>query len=99
MIQRSPELEALAGADDPAVGDASVRRKQLAGRLVLMLFGLFAAYFVLAGRRPAQRSVVADDEQFSTMGFRPPSFMREHDQPAKPAAPEVIQLPPPPPPP
>lgn len=99
MIQRSPELEALAGNDDPAVADGSVRRKQLAGGAVLILLGLVAGYFTLAGRQPLQGHVPAGDEEFSTTSFRPPSFMREREQPAKPTAPEVMELPPPPPPP
>ncbi|MBZ9747668.1 type IV secretion system protein VirB10 [Mesorhizobium sp. CO1-1-7] len=99
-MQRAPELEALAGNDNPAVADGSVRRKQLAGGVVLILLGLVAGYFTLAGLQPLQgHHVPAGDEEFSTTSFRPPSFMREREQPAKPTAPEVIELPPPPPPP
>ncbi|MEI9411906.1 type IV secretion system protein VirB10 [Mesorhizobium salmacidum] len=96
-MQRSAELEALAGNDDPAVADRSMRRKHLAGGVGLILLGLVAGYFTLAGRQPSQGHAPTGDEEFSTTGFRPPSFMREREQPAKPTAPEVIELPPPPP--
>ncbi|UCI10718.1 type IV secretion system protein VirB10 [Mesorhizobium sp. B1-1-8] len=99
MTQRSPELEVLASSGDAAVADPSVRRKQLAGGAVLVLLGLAAGYFVLAGRQPPPHDMLEGDEEFSTTSFRPPSFMREREPAPKPPAPEVIELPPPPPPP
>lgn len=101
MIQRSPELEALASQDESAIADRTVRRKQLIGGGTLILAGMIAGYFVVAGGRPQQRNILAGDEEFSTTTFRPPSFVRdgEPQQKPKPTEPEVIQLPPPPPPP
>ena len=39
-MKRSPELEALAGNDDPVVADSSVRGKHLAGGAIVILIGL-----------------------------------------------------------
>lgn len=99
MIQRSPELEALASRDEPMIADRTVRRKQLIGGGTLILAGMVAGYFVVAGGRPQQRDILAGDEEFSTTTFRPPSFVRDGGPQPKPTEPEVIQLPPPPPPP
>lgn len=99
MIQRSPELEAMARADEPAVADNSVRRKQLLGGSILVLAGVVAAYFVFAGDRPQRGDRLAGDEEFSTTSFRPPTFVRDGPAQPKPAQPEVLQIPPPPPPP
>jgi hypothetical protein len=99
LIQRSPELEAMARADEPAVADRSVRRKQWLGGSILVLAGVVAAYFVFTGGRPQQRDILAGDEEFSTTSFRPPSFVRDGAAHPKPAQPELLQIPPPPPPP
>lgn len=99
MIQRSPELEALASRDEPTISDRTVRRKQLIGGGTLILAGMIAGYFVVAGGRPQQRDILAGDEEFSTTTFRPPSFVPDGEPQPKPTVPEVIQLPPPPPPP
>ena len=53
LMQRAPELEALGKADEPVVADRSVRRNQLIGGGILVLFGLVAGYFVVAGRAAA----------------------------------------------
>ncbi|RTM10919.1 MAG: TrbI/VirB10 family protein [Hyphomicrobiales bacterium] len=98
-MQRSPELEALASSDEPAIADRSVRRKQLIGGAVLVLAGMVAGYFVVAGGRPQQRDMLSGDEEFSTTTFRPPSFVRDGEPQPRPAEPEVLQIPPPPPPP
>lgn len=99
MIQRSPELEAMASADEPAVADRSVRRKQLLGGGILVLAGVVAAYFVFTGGGQQRRDPLAGDEEFSTTTFRPPSFVRDGVTQPKPTEPEVLQIPPPPPPP
>jgi type IV secretion system protein VirB10 len=98
-MKRSPELEALAQEDDPAIADRSVRRKQLAGGALLILLGLAVGYMVLAGRQPPVRDMLDGDEEFTTTTFRPPSFVREGEPEPKPPAPEVVEIPPPPPPP
>lgn len=98
MIQRSPELEVLASGDEPAIADRNVRRKQLIGGGALILAGMVAGYVVVAGGRPQQRDMLSGDEEFSTTTFRPPSFVRDGEPQAKPAEPEVLQIPPPPPP-
>ncbi|RNJ42478.1 conjugal transfer protein TrbI [Mesorhizobium erdmanii] len=98
-MQRSPELEAMARADEPAVADYSVRRKQLLSGGILVLAGVAAAYFVFAGDRPQRGDRLAGDEEFSTTSFRPPTFVRDGPAQPKPAQPEVLQIPPPPPPP
>lgn len=98
-MKRSPELEALAGNDDPVIADTTVRRKQLAGGAVLILLGLVAGYVVLAGGQPPVRDMLDGDEEFSTATFRPPSFVREGEPEPEPPAPDVVQIPPPPPPP
>ena len=99
MIQRSPELEAMARADEPAVADNSVRRKQLLGGSILVLAGVVAAYFVFTGGRPQRGDRLVGDEEFSTTSFRPPTFVRDGPAQPKPPQPEVLQIPPPPPPP
>lgn len=99
MIQRSPELEVLASGDEPAIADRNVLRKQLIGGGALILAGMVAGYFVVAGGRPQQRDMLSGHEEFSTTTFRPPSFVRDGGEPQpKPAEPEVLQIPPPPPP-
>ena len=98
-MKRSPELEALAGNDDPVVADNSVRRKQLAGCAILIMVGLVAGYMVLAGRQPPVRDVLDGDEEFTTTTFRPPSFVREGEPEPEPPAPEIVEIPPPPSPP
>ncbi|MBZ9772600.1 type IV secretion system protein VirB10 [Mesorhizobium sp. CO1-1-8] len=98
-MQRSPELEAMASADEPAVADRSVRRKQLLGGGILVLAGVVAAYFVFTGGGQQRRDPLAGDEEFSTTTFRPPSFVRDGVTQPKPTEPEVLQIPPPPPPP
>ena len=99
MIQRSPELEALASGDEPAIAERTVRRKQIIGGGVLILAGVIAGYFVVFSGRPQQRDMLSGDEEFSTTTFRPPSFVRNGKPQPKPAEPEVLQIPPPPPPP
>ncbi|PSM16318.1 type IV secretion system protein VirB10 [Nitratireductor sp. StC3] len=98
-MKRSPELDALAGNDDPVVADTSVRRKQLVGGAVLVLLGIAAGYLVLAGRQPPVGDMLDGDEEFTTTTFRPPSFVREGEPEPDPPAPEVVQIPAPPPPP
>lgn len=99
MIQRSPELEAMARADESTVADRSVRRKQLLGGAILVLTGVAAAYFVVTGGQPQQGDALAGDEEFSTTSFRPPSFVRNGATQPKPTQSDVLQIPPPPPPP
>lgn len=98
-MKRSPELEALAGNDDPVVADNFVRRKQLAGGAVLILLGLAAGYMVLSSGQPPVRDMLDGDEEFTTTTFRPPSFVREGEPEPEPSAPEIVEIPPPPPPP
>lgn len=98
-MKRSPELEALAGNDDPVVADSSVRGKHLAGGAIVILIGLGVAYLVLASERTPVRDMLEGDEEFKTTTFRPPSFVREGDDEPGPelAAPEIVRIPPPPP--
>lgn len=98
-MQRGPELEALGKADDPVVADRSVRRNQLIGGGLLVVFGLVAGYFVIAGREQPARDMLEGDEEFTTTTFRPPSFVRDGEPQPEPTQPEVVELPPPPPPP
>jgi type IV secretion system protein VirB10 len=98
-MQRVPELEALGKADDPIVADRSVRRNQLIGGAILVLLGLVAGYFVVAGQQQPARDMLEGDEEFTTTTFRPPSFVRDGEPKPEPAKPEVLELPPPPPPP
>lgn len=96
-MQRGPELEALGKADDPVVADRSVRRNQLIGGGFLVVFGLVAGYFVIAGGEQPARDMLDGDEEFTTTTFRPPSFVRDGEPQPEPAKPEIIELPPPPP--
>lgn len=96
-MNRAPELAALGQADDPAVADRSVGRNQLLGGAALILSGLVAGYFVLAGPHAPTPDMLDGNEEFSTTTFRPPSFVRDGESQPKPALPEVIELPPPPP--
>jgi type IV secretion system protein VirB10 len=98
-MKRSPELEALGQNDEPVIADTSVRRKQLAGGVVLLLLGVAAGYMVIAGRQSPVRDMLDGDEEFTTTTFRPPSFVREGEPEPEQPAPEVVQIPPPPPPP
>jgi type IV secretion system protein VirB10 len=98
-MKRSPELEALGQNDDPVIADNAVRRKQLAGGVVLVLLGIAAGYLVLTGRQQPVRDMLDGDEEFTTTTFRPPSFVREGEPEPEPPAPEIVQIPPPPPPP
>ncbi|WP_192247980.1 type IV secretion system protein VirB10 [Mesorhizobium caraganae] len=102
-MKRSPELEAMLSQDEVAVASANVRRNQLIGFSALVIVGAVTAWFVLVGPRGRATNMVEGNEEFSTTGFRPPSFIRDQDKPVKPEAPAVINIPeppaPPPPPP
>ncbi|MET3594637.1 type IV secretion system protein VirB10 [Mesorhizobium shonense] len=96
-MQRAPELIALGQGDDAEIADRSLRRGQLIGGGLLVAAGLVVAYFALAQNKPT-RDVVDGEEEFSTTGFRPPSFMREAGKQPEQPEPKVLELPPPPPP-
>ncbi|TIQ37172.1 MAG: TrbI/VirB10 family protein [Mesorhizobium sp.] len=96
-MQRAPELIALGQGDDAEIADRPLRRGQLIGGGLLVAAGLIAAYFALAQNKPTS-DVVDGEEEFSTTGFRPPSYMREVGKQPEPAEPKVLELPPPPPP-
>jgi type IV secretion system protein VirB10 len=98
-MQRAPELQALGQGDEAIVADRSIRRNQLIGGGLLILFGVVAGYLVVAGQQRPARDMLDGDEEFTTTTFRPPSFVRDGEPEPERAKPEVIALPPPPPPP
>lgn len=95
-MKRSPELEAMTAADETAVSSRNAGRNQTIGMTALLLGGAVAAYFVLATAEEKPRDVVDGDEEFQTTTFRPPSFVREQEEPKSEKEPAVINLPPPP---
>lgn len=98
-MKQSPELEALAAADDSGVSNTNAKRNQTAAMAVFLLAGVAMAYFVLKQPSEKPRDLVRGDEEFSTTSFKPPSFMRDQDQPPTAIEPNIINIPPPPPPP
>ncbi len=98
-MRRAPELDALLSGDDAAVRDKGVRRNQLMGGALLLLGGAVAAYFVLATAQDQPRDMLEGDEEFTTTTFRPPSFVREGEEPPPEPETPIIKLPEPPPPP
>ncbi len=99
-MQRAPELEALAKADDPVVADRAVRRNQLFGGGILILFGLVAGYFVVAGQRTtctrhAGRRRGVHDHDLPPALFRPRWRAASLNQPSR----KIARIAPPPPPP
>ncbi|MDT6942456.1 type IV secretion system protein VirB10 [Brucella pseudogrignonensis] len=98
-MKQSPELEALAAADDSGVSNKNAKRNQTAAMAVFLLAGVAMAYFVLKQPSEKPRDLVRGDEEFSTTSFRPPSFVRDQDQPPTQLEPNIINIPPPPPPP
>lgn len=97
-MKRAPELDAMLSGDEAAVRDRSVRRNQLLGGAFLLLGGAVAAYFVLASAQDRPRDMMDGDEEFTTTTFRPPSFVREGEEPPPEPETPVIKLPEPPPP-
>ncbi len=97
-MKRSAELEVLGQGDEPAIADRTVRRNQLIGGSLLILFGLIAGYLMIAGRQPPAPDMLDGDEEFTTTTFRPPSFVRDGEPEEDEPAPEIIELSPPPPP-
>ncbi|MDW9589687.1 conjugal transfer protein TrbI [Sinorhizobium meliloti] len=95
-MKRSPELEAMAAADETVVSNRNAGRNQAFGMAALLLGGAVAAYFVLATAGEKPRDVADSDEEFQTTTFRPPSFVREQEEPKPEIEPAVINLPPPP---
>lgn len=95
-MKRSPELEALTTADETAVSNRNAGRNQTFGSAALLLSGAVAAYFVLATAGEKPRDVADSDEEFQTTTFRPPSFVRDEEQPKPEPEQEVINLPAPP---
>ncbi|WP_426289751.1 type IV secretion system protein VirB10 (plasmid) [Ensifer adhaerens] len=95
-MKRSPELEALTTADETAVSNRNAGRNQTFGMAALLLGGAVAAYFVLATAGEKPRDVSDSDEEFQTTTFRPPSFVRDEEQPKPEPKQEVINLPAPP---
>ncbi|RVL45729.1 TrbI/VirB10 family protein [Sinorhizobium meliloti] len=95
-MKRSPELEAMTAADETAVSNRNAGRNQTIGMAALLLGGAVAVYFVLATAGEKPRDVADSDEEFQTTTFRPPSFVREQEEPKPEIEPAVINLPPPP---
>lgn len=98
-MKRSPELDAMLSEDEIAVASTKFRRNQWLGFGFLLIVGAVAAYFVLAGPRKQPSDRLQGDEEFSTTRFKPPSFVRDRDEPPKLQQPAIINIPPPPPPP
>lgn len=96
-MKQSPELEVLAAADDAGVSNKNAKRNQTAAMAVFLLAGVAMAYFVLKQPSEKPRDLVRGDEEFSTTSFRPPSFVRDQDQPSAAPEPNIINIPPPPP--
>ncbi|MGO4560191.1 type IV secretion system protein VirB10 [Mesorhizobium sp. 2RAF21] len=96
-MRRAPELDAMLSGDEAAVRDRSVRRNQLLGGAFLLLTGAVAAYFVLTAGQDRPRDMLEGDEEFTTTTFRPPSFVREGEEPPPEPETPIIKLPEPPP--
>ncbi len=80
-MKQSPELEALSAADDAGVSNTNAKRNQSAAIATFLLAGVAMAWFVL--KHPAEKpsDLVRGEEQFNTTTFRPPSFLRDQNQP------------------
>ncbi|CUX72295.1 MULTISPECIES: type IV secretion system protein VirB10 [Agrobacterium] len=98
-MKRSPELEAMAAADNSDVSNQNAKRNQTAGMAALLIFGVIAAYMVLATSGETPRDNPQSDEEFQTTTFRPPNFVRDGEQEPVQEEQPIVQLPPPPPPP
>ncbi|MEN4966812.1 type IV secretion system protein VirB10 [Brucella intermedia] len=96
-MKQSPELEALSSADDASVSNKNAKRNQTVAMAAFLLAGVAMAYFVLKQPNDKPRDLVRGDEEFSTTSFRPPSFVRNQDQPPAAPEPDIINIPPPPP--
>lgn len=98
-MKRSPELDAMAAADEAEISNRNVKRNQTVGMAALLLAGVFAAYLVLAtsGENPPESP--QSEEEFRTTTFRPPGFVRDGEPTPPPPEQPVLELPPPPPPP
>ncbi|KAB2668297.1 TrbI/VirB10 family protein [Brucella tritici] len=96
-MKQSPELEALSSADDASVSNKNAKRNQTVAMAAFLLAGVAMAYFVLKQPNEKPRDLVRGDEEFSTTSFRPPSFVRNQDQPPAAPEPDIINIPPPPP--
>jgi type IV secretion system protein VirB10 len=93
MMQMSPELEALARADDIAISDKNSRKKQYFGMGLFSLAGIAMATVMFASGSPVKKDFIEGDEEFQTTGFRAPSFLRDEKKaPEKPAQ-EILKLP------
>ncbi|MCC2609491.1 type IV secretion system protein VirB10 [Neorhizobium sp. Rsf11] len=97
-MKLSPELEAMAAADDTPVQDRNARRDQRLGAIALFLGGIAAAYLVVTTSGEKNTENIQSDEEFQTTTFRPPSFLRETEKPSPAPEQPVINLPPPAPP-
>lgn len=97
-MRRAPELDAMLSGDEAAVRDNGVRRNQLLGGAFLLLAGAVAAYFVLTAGQDRPRDMLDGDEEFTTTTFRPPSFVRDGEEPPPEPETPIIRLPEPPPP-
>lgn len=97
-MRRAPELDAMLSGDEAAVRDQGVRRNQLLGGAFLLLAGAVAAYFVMTAGQDRARDMLDGDEEFTTTTFRPPSFVRDGEEPPPEPETPVIRLPDPPPP-
>jgi type IV secretion system protein VirB10 len=95
-MKRTPELDAMLSADETAVSNKNAKRNQLVGGAALLLGGAFMAYLVLATPQETPRDVTDGDEEFRTTTFRPPSFVREQEEPAPAVDETIITLPAPP---
>ncbi len=98
-MKRSPELDAMAAADEAEISNRNVKRNQTVGMAALLLAGVFAAYLVLATSGESPPESPQSEEEFRTTTFRPPGFVRDGEPTPPPLEQPVLELPPPPPPP
>lgn len=98
-MKRSPELDAMAAADEAEISNRNVKRNQTVGMAALLLAGVFAAYLVLATSGESPPESPQSEEEFRTTTFRPPGFVRDGEPTPPPPEQPVLELPPPPPPP
>ncbi|UZX45523.1 type IV secretion system protein VirB10 (plasmid) [Agrobacterium sp. 13-2099-1-2] len=93
-MKENDHLKAISMGEETPIADTKLKKKQLLGGVAFAAIMMVVAYNVVwSGNDGKPKNHKQVEEEFSSMSFRPPSFVSDKEAPAeKPTEPSIIEI-------